>query len=538
MLRHQSAKGGQPQGTLRRWKPLILDLSSPQMEKALKNEIKRLCRRAERRAIGRDAKAYQDRQKFKKRTGLPAGLPRSPSKLGAIHKHFDPAHCARNANIIAKTIWKKVLDGNYEPAPAIRYEIPKPQGGVREIMAFTIPDAALANVILWRARERNIKKLSPFSYAYHPDRDVFDAILALKGFMTDQRLFAVQIDFKKYFDTIPTRYMQDCINDRELIAVTPHERFVLKEFMRHQFAGLQNYQLGKFSRRHIGTPQGSSVSLLLANLANHALDSALERKSGRFVRYADDVVALCSSYSEAEEIEETFINHCQNSGLVINEDKSPGIAIIGKEKAEVRSYAGFDYLGYKFTKEGLKIPNHVRQRIIEKISRLTQIHLIQYPKKFGFNNRRCRVSKKPYDWDLLALILELRGYLYGGLEEEEISKFLGGGKKLRKMRGLMGFYALLDDAETLKELDSWLVVNLRLAMRKRQRILKKMYKRKGLSPSAEELILGQWLDKSAWNGSNCPDSRLPSFVRGWRAARKYYYTFGLEGVEPPPYSYY
>lgn len=405
-------------------------------------------------------------------------------------------------------------------------------------MAFAIPDAALANVILWRARERNIKRLSPFSYAYHPDRDVFDAILALKGFMTDQRLFAVQIDFQKYFDTIPTRYMSRLVDDRELVAVTPHERYVLKEFMRHQFASIPDYQTGKLSRRHIGTPQGSSVSLLLANLANHELDRALERRSGRFVRYADDVVALCSSYAEAEEIEETFIDHCLNSGLVINEKKSPGIAIIGKDEAEIRSYSGFDYLGYRFTKGGLKVPDHVRARIITKMSRLIQIYLVQYPKKFGFKKNRCSVTKKPYDWDLLGLILELRGYLYGGLEEEELSKFLKGGDKLRKMKGLMGFYALLDDAETLKELDRWLVVNLRLAMRKRQRILKAQYKRKGLSPSAEELILGQWLDKSAWRGPNCPDPRLPSFVRGWRAARKYYYTFGLEDVEPPPYSYY
>lgn len=484
------------------------------------------------------AKARKDQDRFEKRTGLAAGVPGPAPHSTPIYKHFDPAHCARHANIIAKTIWRKVLDGSYEPTPALMFKKAKPQGGTREIMAFCIPDAALANVVLWRARSRNIKRLSPFSYAYHPDRDVFDAILALKGFMTEQRLFAVQIDFKKYFDTIPTKYMEGCINDRELVAITPHERFILKEFMRHQYANADKYKTGVFSRRHIGTPQGSSVSLLLANLANHNLDKALERKSGRFVRYADDVVALCSNYSEAEEIEETFIDHCRDSGLVINEQKSPGIAIIGPENAEMRSFTGFDYLGYRFTKDGLKVPDHAWARITRKLSRLIHLHLIQYPSRFGFSNIRSRVGKKPYDWDLLALILELRGYLYGGLAEDEISKFLKSGDKLRKMRGLMGFYALLEDADTLKRLDTWLLVNLRLAMRKRQRILKIQYKRKGLSPSEEELILGTWLNKSAWRGGKCPDPRLPSFVRGWRAARKYYYTFGLEGVDPPPYSYY
>ncbi len=72
-------------------------------------------------------------------------------------------------------------------------------------MAFTIPDAALANITMWRARERNLKRLSPFSYAYHPDRNVFDAVLALSGFVTEERLFAISIDFEKYFDFDPDK---------------------------------------------------------------------------------------------------------------------------------------------------------------------------------------------------------------------------------------------------------------------------------------------------------------------------------------------
>ena len=378
----------------------------------------------------------------------------------------------------------------------------------------------------------------PFSYAYHPERNVFDAILALKGFITEQRLLAVQIDFEKYFDSIPYRYLEKCIDDPNRISLTPHERAVLKEFMHHQYAERTAYSARVFKRRHIGTPQGSSVSLLLANLANHDLDRALERRSGRFVRFADDVVALCSTYAEAEEIEETFIEHCQRSGLTVNDKKSPGIAIIAKKEAELRSYSSFDYLGYRFTKTGLKMPNRVCEKIKRKLSKLIQIHLIHYPEKYGFNASRCRLTGPSYDWDLLGLILEMRGYLYGGLSENEVRAFLDKGKRLRRVKGLMGFYALLEDRETLKKLDSWLLVNVRLAMRKRAKILHYKYNCNGLEPVEEELILGTWLDEAAWQGNGCPDSRLPSFVRGWRAARKYYFTFGLEDVQPPSYAYY
>ena len=45
------------------------------------------------------------------------------------------------------------------------------------------------------------------------------------------------------------------------------------------------------------------------------------------------------------------------------------------------------------------------------------------------------------------------------------------------------------------------------------------------------------MNPDAWRGDRKPSFRLPSFVRGWRAARKYYFTFGLKDVEPPKYGY-
>lgn len=507
------------------------------MERALKAEIKRLCRRIAARQLTNKRRDEGYRDKFEKRTGLIAGAPAQSPGNTPPHRHFDPAYCARNANFLAKTIWHKVRDRSYRPISALNFFVPKPTGGQRGIMAFAIPDAALANLVMWRGRDRNLKRLSPFSYAYHPDRNIFDAVLALSGFVSKERLFSVQIDFEKYFDSIPTGYLKNCVDNERLVSLTPDERFVLKEFLNHTYANSADYAAGNFSRRVKGTPQGCSASLLLANLANHDLDRALERRSGRFVRFADDVVALCGTYEEAQAIEKTFVQHCMASGLKINESKSPGIAIIENVTAEIRSFPQFDYLGYSFTKDGLTIPARVRRRIINKLSRLIHIYLIHYPSKFGFNKTR-RGRNPRFDWDLLGLISEIRGYLYGGLAENEIAAFLSQGKRLRTMRGLMGFYALLEQNVVLKELDGWLVNHLRKAMKKRHRILRAKYKVGTILPSNEELILGTWLGKGAWKGPNSPELRLPSFVRGWRAARKHYYTFGLEDVEPPSYGYY
>jgi RNA-directed DNA polymerase len=99
----------------------------------------------------------------------------------------------------------------------------------------------------------------------------------------------------------------------------------------------------------------------------------------------------------------------------------------------------------------------------------------------------------------------------------------------------MGFYALLDDADALVRLDGWLTSNIKQALHKRYKIL-------GVTKAigAKELISGDWYDAASHSSSKfTPNSKLPSFVRGWSAARKYYFSYGLDGVDPPKYlSYY
>ena len=504
------------------------------MQNRLKKEIKRVARRSIERQLALKKRAETFQNKFGKRTGLEPGTP-APREAEYPHRHFDPKYCLRNANFLAKTIWRKVLLGTYEPTPALNFFIPKKDGSYRSLMSFSFPDAALANIVLKSARNRNLKRLSSNSYAYHPRLNLFDAILALNSTIREEKVFAIEIDFEKYFDSIPTRHLLNCINDKKLLSLTPHERYIMKAFMRHRHAENLKYVEEEFARRSKGTPQGSSVSLLLANVANHGLDVALERQAGRFVRYADDVTALCSSYEEAQLVENTFHKHCRDTGIKIHPIKSKGISILNANGAELRNKGHFDYLGYRFEKHGLTVPDSVVKRIKSKLSNLMQIYLIQYPAKFDFNRTRAGIG---YDWDLLGLIHETRGYLYGGLREKDLAALIHDGKKPPIMKGLMGFYALLEQQDKLRELDGWLVGNLSRCMKKRQTLLAGKYETHITVPSKTSLVLGDWLDPKKWTGPNLPEVGLPSFVRGWRAARKYYYTFGLEDVQPPSYHYY
>lgn len=158
--------------------------------------------------------------------------------------------------------------------------------------------------------------------------------------------------------------------------------------------------------------------------------------------------------------------------------------------------------------------------------------------KDGFNPTRAN-RRYGYDWDLLGLVYELRRGFYGGLKEQEIQDFLYNGGRLTKMRGLMGFYCLIEVPTVLRALDGWTVNMVRRACVERSRLLSNLYHRDCPTPSNEELILGNWIAPSAWRTDGNEDEKVelvfPSLVRGWRAARKHFFTFGLEGVQAPGY---
>lgn len=506
------------------------------MQTEIKREIKIICDRIFAKQSSKKKVKLEHRSRIARRTGEP---PKEPEKkpVEYINRHFDPVYCKRNANFLTKTLWHKVLIQEYRPKPAQHFQIDKTGGGKRDIMAFSIPDTALANVLMRRIRERNLKRFSPHSFAYHPQRNIFDAILDLRGYIVStDKVYSVKIDFEKYFESIPSKYIKNLLDNREMIVSTEVEKKAVRAFMFHKYASKEGHAAGSFMTRRIGTPQGSSISLLLANLANHQLDVRLERMPGKFVRFADDVTAVCNSYESAVAIESCFAQHCRETGIKINTNKSPGITLIAEKDGEIRTAKSIEYLGYSFKNSGLSLSDSSVLRIKRRISRLIHLYLFHYGDKFQYNPKRFSAANK-FDWDFLGLIMEIRNYLYGGLSESELSSMMFDGKKLKKMRGLMSFYALLDDQDTLRSLDGWLVNSLRQATRKRNAILIKKFGYSSISPSNIDLIKGNWIDSSCWDGEDKPDFRIPSFRRGWRAARKYYYTFGLKDVRPPKYGY-
>lgn len=304
-----------------------------------------------RAAIKRQAKKLLERQKRKKfsnvkyqrRFQLRTGEEAEPSReidpaLWEVHPHFDPKYCISHSKYLARTIWRKIQDRSYEVTPAVKYAIPKDSGGEREIMVFSIPDAAIANLFNRKLRNRNKNLQSPFCYSYRIDRTIFDAVLQTSSLLQDDKVYVVQYDFSKYFDSINHDYIQFVLENGGFY-VSPAEKHIIEQFLRHRYAPSNEYRSGNYSNRNKGVPQGCSLSLFLSNIAAHELDKQLERTNGMFVRFADDVVCTAHNYGDALNIAEAFKQHCHYSGISINHEKSPGICLLaGQSKADERTH--------------------------------------------------------------------------------------------------------------------------------------------------------------------------------------------------------
>lgn len=513
------------------------------MEAELREEIERKAQAvlAKQRSDKRRAERYGRR--FERRTGLVANVPpqSSPAHWG-FHPQFDPIHCIRHSKYIAKHIWRKIETDNYDPIPAVKFDIPKPGGGTRPIMSFSIPDSALANLLHRRLTKRNSRLFSGYSYAYRKDRNVFDAILLLQRSLWNSKTYIIQFDFRSFFDSISQEYLKKIVSDEDRFIISMAERKVINSFLSHRYARFDEYQTAGFLSRDRGVPQGSSLSLFLANAAAHDLDLALERQNGTFVRFADDVVAVTHSYADAERVAAQFRQHCNATELEINYEKSPGIKyfdigpsldkrslfIDNDDGGSLETIEKFDFLGHSFSQHGTGLSEKSVKRIKRRISRIVYIHLLLYPRRGQFTGNR--LSQTAYDWDLVTCLNEIRRYMYGGLFESEIYAFLTLGTKLRAVRGLMAFYPMVTDPRDLVALDGWLLNIVKRALRERHRVLHGLgYNVAPLSNSS--LLSGNWYNEPTIQH----ECKMPSFIMGWRAARKFYLRFGLNEIRAPNY---
>jgi len=194
-------------------------------------------------------------------------------------------------------LWNRLSSGSYFPPPVMLVEIPKKGGGVRPLGVPTVADR-VAQTVVAQELEKVVEPIfDDDSYGYRPGRSAHDALAVCRQ-RCWQFAWVVDLDVRSFFDSVDHALL--------LKAVAPHTdlRWVLLYVQRWLTAPLQQAD-GRLVERDRGTPQGSAVSPVLANLYLHyAFDVWMRREfpSVPFERYADDVIVHCTSQAQAEQV--------------------------------------------------------------------------------------------------------------------------------------------------------------------------------------------------------------------------------------------
>ena len=213
-----------------------------------------------------------------------------------------------------KTTEARLLQGEWKPLPVRCVEIPKPDGGKRVLGIPAVMDRVVEQSVAQILSPLWEPQFSPRSYAYRPGRSARAAAARLHHDAVAGEPWVVELDIAQFFDRIDHQRLLDMVASR-----TPEPGFLA---IIAAFLAAGAVRGGQWEETPEGTPQGSPLSPLLANIYLTPLDHWLEKQGWPHVRYADDVRLTAPDEAEGKR-RLSAVEHFLASelALVLNEEK-------------------------------------------------------------------------------------------------------------------------------------------------------------------------------------------------------------------------
>lgn len=246
-------------------------------------------------------------------------------------------------------IWNRMSSGSYFPPPVRAVEIPKAGGGVRILGVPTVADRVAQTVVAMELEAKVEPIFHHDSYGYRPNRSALDAVGECRR-RCWRKDWVIDLDIAKFFDTVDHALMVKAVR-----AHTDQEWVVLY-VQRWLVAPLQRPD-GTVEARDRGTPQGSAVSPVLANLFLHyAFDAWMGREfpAVTFERYVDDAVVHCVSERQARLLRDKIAARFDEVGLRLHPDKTKIVYCKDGKRRGSFEHTSFTFLGYTFRARGAR----------------------------------------------------------------------------------------------------------------------------------------------------------------------------------------
>lgn len=193
------------------------------------------------------------------------------------------------------------------------------------------------------------------SFGFRRGRGTRNALQCVEQLLNAGNVFVVDVDLKSYFDTIPKDKLFEIVKTK--ISDGALLRLIRKYLDQSVMSELATWT------PETGVPQGAVLSPLLANAYLNPLDHLMAESGFEMVRYADDMVVLCRTLEEAQQVMQILQDWTTKAGLTLHPTKTRIVDF------RVKS---FDFLGYSFRGRFRFPRDKNNKKLKDKIRELTK----------------------------------------------------------------------------------------------------------------------------------------------------------------------